>query len=252
MNRPAEDDLHAYADGRLAGPQRASVEDWLAQHPDDGLIVEGWRKQNQDLHSLFDPVLNEAVPERLARLAPGDTRWRAAAIAAWLLIGAAVGYGLRGIGEQSQTAASVVLVHSAALAHTVYSPEVRHPVEVGVEQEAHLSQWLSKRLGTPVVAPHLQAVGYALLGGRLLPADTGAAAQFMYEDGAGKRITLYVRRGVRDGKDTAFRYGSENGLSVFYWIDRQAGYALSGDLPREELLRVATAAYRDLEARAAK
>jgi anti-sigma factor RsiW len=252
MNRPAEDDLHAYADGRLTGALRESVEDWLAQHPEDAAIVECWRKQNQDLHLLFDPVLAEAVPERLGKAALGGTRWRVAAAVAWVLTGAVVGYGFRGAGEQGQAAPSVVLIHSAALAHAVYSPEVRHPVEVGAEQEAHLSQWLSKRLGTPVLAPHLQSAGYSLLGGRLLPAESGAAAQFMYEDGAGKRITLYMRRGVKDGKETAFRYGSENGLSVFYWIDHQAGYALSGELPKEELLRIATLAYRDLEARSNK
>ena len=35
----------------------------------------------------------------------------------------------------------------AVLAHVVYSPEVRHPVEVRAAQQEHLVQWLSKRLG---------------------------------------------------------------------------------------------------------
>ena len=46
----------------------------------------------------------------------------------------------------------------AANAHAVYVPEVRHPVEVGADQEAHLVQWLSKRLAVPVRAPALYCI----------------------------------------------------------------------------------------------
>ena len=46
-------------------------------------------------------------------------------------------------------------------------------------------QWLSKRLGRPLVVPDLAAVGFRLMGGRLLPAEDGPAAQFMYETGKG-------------------------------------------------------------------
>jgi hypothetical protein len=40
-----------------------------------------------------------------------------------------------------------------------------------VGQEAHLIQWLSKRLGRQLIAPDLTAGGFQLMGGRLLPAD---------------------------------------------------------------------------------
>jgi anti-sigma factor RsiW len=36
----------------------------------------------------------------------------------------------------------------AIAAHRTFSVETRHPVEVGAYEEAHLVQWLSKRLGT--------------------------------------------------------------------------------------------------------
>lgn len=73
----------------------------------------------------------------------------------------------------------------AALAHAVYAPEVRHPVEVAAVEKAHLAAWLSKRLEAEVRAPDLGGAGFALLGGRLLPGEalSGAAslpaAQFM-------------------------------------------------------------------------
>jgi len=35
-------------------------------------------------------------------------------------------------------------------------------------------------------------------------------------------------------------------VGVFYWLDRKLGYALSGEVDRSELLRIATAVYRQL------
>ena len=136
----------------------------------------------------------------------------------------------------------------AAIAHATYSPEVRHPVEVGADQEQHLVAWLSKRLGVKVRAPKLEEAGLALVGGRLLPGESGPVAHFMYQTQNGRRLTMYVRAEPSKNRDTAFRYSRENNVSVFYWIDRDCGYALaSADLTREELLRVATLVYKQLE-----
>jgi anti-sigma factor RsiW len=51
------------------------------------------------------------------------------------------------------------------------------------------------------------------MGGRLLPAEDGPAAQFMYENGTGERLTLYFRNGI--GDETAFRYHEEVGIGAF-------------------------------------
>src|SRR3546814_9895703 len=80
----------------------------------------------------------------------------------------------------------------ADLAYTVYAPEQRHAVEVPVADEKHLLAWLSKRLDRTLNVPSLREYGYSLLGGRLLPGPAGPAAQFMYEDASGKRLTLYI------------------------------------------------------------
>src|SRR5204863_1436 len=84
---------------------------------------------------------------------------------------------------------STLLARRAAVAHAVYSPEVRHPVEVGADDEQHLLTWLSKRLGAKVRAPKLDEVGMSLVGGRLLPGDSGPVAQFMYQSQNGRRAT---------------------------------------------------------------
>lgn len=205
---------------------------------------------SQALHQLYDPVLAEPVPGRL-RARP--QRWRAPAIAAgWVILGLCAGtiagWQLHASRPAVPAQAEVpAFVKRAAVAHAVYSPEVRHPVEVGADQEQHLVAWLSKRLGATVRAPKLETIGYALVGGRLLPGENGPVAHFMYQTEKGRRITLYVRTDTAENRETAFRYAAEGNVKVFYWIDRKLGYALSSaDLSREDLIKVATAVYQQL------
>jgi len=257
-----EAQLHALADGVLPEEQRAAVDAHLRAHPQDAARVDAWREQNRQLRALFDPVLDEAVPPRLMQAASppaANGAWQrhamqAAAAIVLVIAGGAGGWLLRGDGGDSgdmraASASPLALARSAAIAHAVYTPEVRHPVEVGVEQEAHLVQWLSKRLGSTLQPPVLSPLGYHLIGGRLLPGDgDGPVAQFMYEEGTGKRLTLYVARERAGKQETAFRYTQEKDLGVFYWIDGQMGYALSARLPKAELGKIADAVYAQLEA----
>jgi anti-sigma factor RsiW len=253
--QPSESELHAYADGRVDPEQKAAIEHWLAEHPDEAERVDAYRRLGESLRELYDPVLEERVPGHLMRSARARRPWIGLAkAAAWLAIGLAVGT-LAGwqlhewrTTPQMATDSAAVMARRAALAHATYSPEVRHPVEVGADQEQHLVTWLSKRLGTKVRAPRLDEVGMTLVGGRLLPGESGPVAQFMYQTPAGRRITLYVRAEARGHREIAFRYARENNVSVFYWIDGDCGYALaSADLSKEELLRIATLVYRQFE-----
>jgi anti-sigma factor RsiW len=247
-------DLQAYADGRLGEARKSEIESWLATRPEEAERIATYRQLGDDLRSIYDPLLAEAVPARLQRAVRGGARWRQiGVVAAWLIIGAALGtlagwqlHALRP--GPVPVADATVMARRAAIAHATYSPEVRHPVEVGADQEQHLVAWLSKRLGVKVQAPKLEAAGMSLVGGRLLPGDRGPVAQFMYQTQSGRRLTLYVRAEDAHNRETAFRYARENNVGVFYWIDRDCGYALaSADLDKEELLRVATMVYKQLE-----
>ncbi len=243
-----ESELQAYVDGLLPAVRAAEVAQHLAQHEEDARRVAAWRDQNAALRAAFDPVLAAPVPDRLqAAVRRSNRRWmiRYAVAAGLMVISGVAGWHLHGfvVADRTQT---VYLVRNAAMAHAVYTPEVRHPVEVGADQEEHLVRWLSKRLGTSLKVPHLAPQGYALVGGRLLPGERGPAAQFMYQDGKGQRLTLYVRINNEMQTQTAFRFAQEKGVSMFYWLDGRIGYALSGDTDRSELLRVADAVYRQL------
>jgi len=254
MSEPiTEADLQAYADGVLPEERRAAVSAWLAAHPEDAERIEAYRHLAQELRGTYQDVLEEPVPERLVRsVRPARVR-RAAVLAAWIAVGAALGalagwqlHALRpGAAPTAEGAAA--LARRAAVAHATYSPEVRHPVEVGADQEAHLVTWLSKRLGTQLRAPKLEAVGYTLVGGRLLPGEQGPVAHFMYQCKNGTRVTLYVRSDMVAQRSTAFRYTREGAVDVYYWVDSKLGYAVSsGDISKELLLNVANAAYQQL------
>jgi anti-sigma factor RsiW len=248
-----DDDLHAYADGRLDPARRAEVEVWIAQSPEAAARVAFYRRLNVELHRRFDPVLAEPLSAKMQE----PRSWtrsriaRAVAVAGLVVLGAAGGWTARGLmhfDDSTGHPPAPPLAAQAAVAHAVYAVEVRHPVEVAVEEEAHLVTWLSRRLGQTIKAPHLEASGWRLMGGRLLPAaEGGVACQFMYENAGGNRITLFVKASAEEQAETAFRFALErDGVSVFYWLDRKMGYALSGRLDREDLLRLARAVYEQL------
>jgi len=244
-----EADLQAYVDGRLPEARRAEIEAFLASRPDEEARIAGYRGQSDALRAQYRDIVDETVPERLARaMQPRRARLRRmAAVAAWMALGGVIGWFLRGgVGGELAAPMHIPLARSAALAHVTYTPEVRHPVEVGADQEAHLVTWLSRRLGTKLRVPKLDAEGYSLVGGRLLPRSPGPVAQFMYQDAQGRRLTLYVRGEADGNRETAFRFAREANVGVFYWVDQGFGYALSGDLERDQLLRMANVAYRQL------
>lgn len=248
-----ESDLHAYLDQETAGGRCTQVEAWLAQDPEAAERLEDYRQIGESLRAAYEPVLSEPVPEILTQRATGERRWRGGLrVAGWVALGLAIGLigGWKIHDLQPITAAGdpgVVMARRAAMAHATYSPEVRHPVEVGADQEAHLVAWLSKRVGAPLRAPKLEAVGYNLVGGRLLPGENGPVAQFMYQCNAGTRVTLYVKTEAAGNRDTAFRFAREGNVRVFYWVDRKIGYAIStSDISRDDLHKVSNAVYQQL------
>jgi anti-sigma factor RsiW len=84
----------------------------------------------------------------------------------------------------------------------------------------------------------------------------------MFENSAGVRVTLYL--GAIDARaatganaklagpsspssqDTAFRYSNEGPVPGFYWVDQGFGYAMSGPVSRDELMKLAELVYQQL------
>lgn len=256
---PGDDTLHALVDGRLPAEPAARLRAGLAGTARED--CDAWERQRAMLQSLHADWLEHPLPEALQQAArqlqdrhAERARWAAwGGVAAGWLLAFGLGWGLHGSwtgGTQVAAAkAPLPFAQQAAVAHAVYQPEQRHPVEVTAAQQEHLVQWLSKRLARPLKVPNLQAQGFELVGGRLLPGDSGARAQFMYQNTAGLRITLYLgEQAQAQAQPEAFHFYAEGPVSGFYWVERGFGYALSGELPRPTLQALATAVYQQLSA----
>jgi anti-sigma factor RsiW len=255
VDRPVEEDeLHARIDGRLPPHLAAVVDTYLAAHPEAQTRFSQYAEQREALRTALAEQAGGPIPDRLRvariREARRHRHYRQlaqiAAAISLLILGGVAGWAVRDVAgpfvaSGAGTVAGVITADAIA-AHRVYSVEVRHPVEVNADQETHLVQWLSKRLGRELTVPDLSPAGFRLMGGRLLPAEDGPAAQFMYENASGERLTLYLRVGV--GGETAFRYHEEGGIGAFYWSDEGFGYAIAAKADRELLLRIAELVYK--------
>lgn len=259
MTTPEEDpvteaDLHAWLDGELPDERQGVVRRHLDDHPEVARRFASYREQRALVGRAFAPLIDRPLHDRLKP--PFSRRrsvvtwpalaWPALAVAAALLLfvaGAATGWLAHG--WSAPGASGSAFVADAVAAYRVFVAEVRHPVEVGADQEEHLVTWLGKRLGKPLRAPRLISRGYDLVGGRLLSDADGPAAQLMYQDAAGRRITLYVRP-TRDPADTSFRFAHDGNVQAFYWRDNGLAWALTGELDRASLSGIAEEVYRAL------
>ncbi|MFL9953270.1 anti-sigma factor [Paraburkholderia nemoris] len=248
--------LSAFVDGELPPEERAAIEAQLAQQPQAAARVAAWRAQKAALQALCGAPPRSEHCESVGQSDADDepafivvrrpTPWwqRVGLAACWLAAGAGLALALgplaprltggawNGLGGQPPSFAE-----RADIAYAVYTPERRHPVEVAANEEEHLINWLSKRLNRPLSVPSLQEYGYSLVGGRLLPGEAGPAAQFMYENTSGARLTLYITGIARD--ETAFRLFRDGNRRTFYWVSDRMGYALSGPISEDKLRSIA-------------
>lgn len=247
-----EADLHAFADGQLPEAARARVEAYLVENPEEAAMVAGWQAQNAGIKSLFSGY-EKSRDTDLRMVAPADT------VSAWktrsaLAAAAVMLFALGAVSDRFipplfqppplQLAESETLPKQAETAFLVYAGEVRHPVEVFANEEAHLATWLGKRLAIPdLKVPDLKPLGFHLVGGRLLPVDNRPGAMFMYEDQGGERLTVIVGRN-KENRTTSFRFASAKDVETFYWIDGELGYAVTGEISRDMLRKVAEECYR--------
>lgn len=256
-DRPAaadDDTLTAFIDDRLDERERAQVAAWLAADPALAAQVAAERAQRDSLRDQLADIVEEPIPPRLRlahlRVQRRARQWRRlgtlAAALALLLAGAGGGWMAgRAAPQLSAPGAVMSVAQGASAAYRTFVVEVAHPVEVDTSREEHLLHWLSKRLGRPLAAPDLRPFGYRLMGGRLLPGTQGAAAQLMYDDASGRRLTLYVE--ASDGAETAFRFRKDGDANTFAWIDQGFGFAVTAPLTRDELLPIAAAIYQRFE-----
>lgn len=259
-----EDDLQAWIDVRLPSGRQRDIEAWLEANPEAAARCRAMAAEREALRAALRPSHDAPIPARL-RVAHIQAQqdharaqgWRrTAAVLAWVMLGAGLGWAGHGLVPAGAPRPVVAqarprpMVAEAIAAHLVFVADARRPVEVAAQQEDLLLRWLSNRLSRPVSTPNLAAQGYRLMGGRLLPGAGGdPAAQLMYEDAAGARLTLYLRADRAEEGETAFRFTDDavGGVSGFWWVDRGFGYAvLAQGIDRPALLGLAEAVHRQV------
>ncbi|MFJ1306894.1 anti-sigma factor family protein [Agrobacterium sp. P15N1-A] len=249
-----EADLISYVDGQLEDRRRDTVRAHLASNPADARKVAMWQQQNATLTALYGPLDTDALPERLdvyrieRRLRSQRADWRNMAAASILILAVGLAGGWFGRGLVSQLAEpGHSIVADATQAHKLFASEVLHPVEIRADAEnaSSLPKWISKRLDRKLNIPDLTRHGLSLVGGRVLPSSEGAAAQLMYEDKSGQRVTLYIVAAA-DSSDTAMRRSSVGSLEAISWDDETIRCALVGNLPSDRMDAIAKDTYQQL------
>jgi anti-sigma factor RsiW len=240
----SEDDLHGYVDGVLEPERRAAVERHLAENPQTAARIAGWQQADEALRRAVGWKAGEPVPSELnvARIAASRmhrqwTPWRmAASILVALLVGAGAGWMAHTPAAEGGVEA---VAQEAAMAQRVYAHDPMHPVEFSAHEQDKLVEWASQRLGRQVSPPDLSKSGYQLLGGRLVATDHGAGAMFLYQDGGGMRVTLFVRpMGHRD-MNAKMRPVEMPNTSGFAWARNGLGFSLVAGNPMDGLHQLA-------------
>jgi anti-sigma factor RsiW len=262
-----EEEIHALVDGQVAPDALASIQERLANDQVAQATVQQWQQQREALGQLQQDVLQAPIPPTLMKAAQRTFAahqvihrwWRWGGMAAAVVLVFGMGWTSNSVWHRDARAPSQLakgrlaqdFARQASFAHGVYLPEVRHPVEVTAAEQDHLVQWLSKRVGKPLKVPNLAPQGFELVGGRLLPGEAGARAQFMFQNTTGTRLTLYLGTVEKapagaDVRETGFQFSADGPIPSFYWIDHGFGYALAGQVPRDTLMKLAEAVYRQL------
>ncbi|MDN7182127.1 anti-sigma factor [Caballeronia sp. SEWSISQ10-4 2] len=224
--------LSAFIDDEAPDAERAETAARIARDPASAATVAAYRAQDNALRALF-----AASADKEAQVVVVRPRRRYLMAASWLAVGIACGFLMHMLAPVfDRERPAPTFAQRADIAYAVYAPEQRHAVEVAASQEDHLVTWLSKRLNRTLTIPSLHEYGFELVGGRLLPGEDGPAAQFMYQNASGERLTLYMTSGSGKHQDEyAIRMLRDGSRRTFYWTTDHAGYALSGQIGEAKL-----------------
>ena len=255
-----EQDLHAYVDKQLSPEKVEAVEALMKADAKVAQQVHQWQLQNKGINDLFAQKDFSDIPDRLSlesmgnRLRNDQTEvhhkqgipWFYSLAASVLMVASgAIGW-FSNEQTQPKSVNTTNFVNSAISAYQVYSVEVLHPVEVGADKRDHLVAWLSKRIDHPLKVPDLQAYGYKLLGGRLLSMTKGRpAAQLMFENKEGKRVTLLVSKNP-NYHNQAFNLKNDKEINAFYWMDETMAYSIASEMNSDALRELSKTVYQQL------
>jgi anti-sigma factor RsiW len=138
-------------------------------------------------------------------------------------------------------------LQETSMAYWTYTTQ-HMPPEVESTDDAVVTQWITSRMGYPFKVPCITDGATQLLGGRLCRIADRKSATLIYKRN-GVDVLLFAFKGeplslpatpTRHLKDQGFYIQSVGGRPVAMWQRGGITYSLVGDLPSDELLRLAT------------
>jgi len=247
-----EDDYHAYVDNQISAEKKKAVEKLMQQDHKIAQQIKDWQQQNILINDFYSSQPTDMPPIVIPKKAPKKVTYAIAASLFFTLLGGSIGWFAHGYSQPTMTQNTHNFVNSAISAHQVYTVEVLHPVEVLAAQKSQLVSWLSKRINHSLTIPNIDSYGYSLLGGRLLSMRKGrAAAQLMFENKAGQRLTLLVSKNPIY-RNQAFHLKRDQNINAYYWMDAHVAYSITSEMDTTHLQKLSKAIYLQINTAAEK
>lgn len=250
----SDGELQAYVDGLLAPDDRSRVESFLSSCPEERERLDAYRRQNVQLHRLFDWAAHRPLPggyELLVHKLAGRIRrqrymsnmQRAAAAVVVMAAVGATGWAsyqwltpsqgpllaFSGKGADSY----VVLVGEG---HADFGSDGGSEA-VAKKSAEMLNSLAAKQSAMPRQPPDLEKAGFRLIGARTMSTAIGPAIQFLYGKGD-DRVTLFLRPNT-SARATASTVVDNGDMSMIYSEFNNMAYSLVGNVDRKTILSLA-------------
>ncbi|PWR01100.1 hypothetical protein DKT77_18220 [Meridianimarinicoccus roseus] len=235
-------ELNAYIDGELGPEEAAQLEARLEADEEERAAFLALTRQKRTLANALreldtgpESLRTAGLERKLARaLERSELARRRGLGGAWMLAAtrtaaacALVAAGWWGHAVWIPGGSGVPEYVSEALgAHQVFAEDKIHPAEFTGPAVDSAAEWFSRKLGVKIAVPALEERGMQLVGARLLGTKEGPLAQFIYEDGLGKRLSLTVAKHPEDQPVQALKTVDYPGQKVGYWSSLNLDYAL--------------------------
>lgn len=238
-------DVNGYLDGELGPDEAAEIEEKLDRDPEARARLDAFARQKSKVGAAL-AALDPAAPNlrtarlerRLAHVMAREMSPRKPAAFGTLIRGgsqiaavcALVSVGWWGHALMAPTGGGVPeYVSEAVGAHQVFADDALYPAEFTGSAVGSAAEWFSHKIGVPVSAPDLSARDMSLVGARLLGTKEGPLAQFIYEDGNGKRMSLTLARHPQDRPVQALKVVDYPNRAVGYWSNANIDFAIVGE-----------------------
>jgi anti-sigma factor RsiW len=245
--RISDQDLHAFIDGELDETRAAQTAAQVAATPDLAERVARFRRDKAQLARIFGPLIEQPLPQQLRQ--PFETAaaraltWRAKAVSAAAAMAALAIFGwfaasyFSGPGPDALVAEAIA-ARSGALhpaqefaATTVTTPEARDRV-------------VQSTLALALKTPDLGKAGYVLTTMSVYANHTQAPAiQLSYRNAEGRLFTVYLHRPAGSDRFELIERGTTR---ICIWENEDLGAVMVGEMSSQEMLRVASLTYADL------